>query len=140
MILAFILVRNAFAAHMYQFLESCCILYFPSYISCKYTAAPSKYLFHDTASWGAENQTLFKESKKYQTKVCMYPSKRQVYGFVQRIKKNPQSGTHMEHEVAQTHLVEPGGNRADRCLLSTFNFFHVKCVFSSRSSSRVENQ
>lgn len=86
-------------------------------------------IFSTTQHLCRENQTLFKESKKYQYYVCTLPKD----GCMDLLKdfKKKQSGTHMEHEVAQTHLVEPGGNRADRCLPSTFNFFHVKSVFSS---------
>lgn len=124
MSLAFILVCNAFVAHVYFFLSErpCCSLYFPFYSCFRYTAASSDVSFSlDAASYsyGAENQTLVLKSNKYQTKVCIYHSEGPVYGFAKRILKK-KSGTHM---VAQTHLVELGGSRAEQSLVRRDVFY-----------------
>lgn len=41
-------------------------------------------------------------------------------------KKKKESGTHIEHSAAQTHLIELGGSRAEPCFTAQIDVFYLQ--------------
>lgn len=125
LILAFILVCSAFAAHIYLLNRKrpCCISYLLFYSSVRYPAASSDVIFSMRQHLASECRPCFKEQEI---------SDKSIYAPLQKKKKTiPTQNTQLLKPTwlnlvgAEKSLVSRG-----RCFWSTITFFHVNVFFS----------